>query len=233
MLDRLFDFSGSVFRNIASLRVSENLFDDLLDDAGATGAAMAADMAVKGGIPTGIIHRGLHYSQAIDYPFSADACMSSRYGDGSIAVWYGALEEDTAIHETCFHALRLELATGKDPRPVVRERAMYRVQANGLFVDLRGKQSEHPELVGDDYAATQAIGKRAANQGMPGLIYPSARREDGECLAAFRADVLSDPALVYYLTYTIDPSAHTVRIERAPGVVIGEIHWSQLRGRRA
>lgn len=216
LYDRLTEFDGPVFRNIASLRRSEALFDDLVGDVAGRAAALAADLRVRPGRP-GVVERGLHYSEAIDYPFASDRTVASRYGDGSIRVWYGALEETTSIAETCWHQLQQINAIAGVDKPVTRYRAMYRVRAHGLFLELRGKEGDHPELLDDDYAATQAIAKHTARQGLPGLLYPSARWTDGSCLAAFRAEPLADPTLIYYLTYRIDPAAQTVAVERTPG----------------
>lgn len=231
LLDRLTEFDGPVFRNIASLRRSEALFDDLVDDPGGRAAALAADLRVRPG-RLGVIERGLHYSEAIDYPFASDRTLASRYGDGAIRVWYGALEETTSIAETCWHQLQQLRAIEGIDAPVTRYRAMYRVRARGLFLELRGKEAEHPELLDEDYAATQAAAKHAAAQGLPGLLYPSARWTDGSCLAAFRAGPLADPILIYYLTYHVDPVAQTVTVERAPGTVERIYDAADLRRRR-
>ena len=216
LFDRLTDFDGPVYRNITSLRVSQDLFDDLVEDAAGREAALAADLRMRAGA-TGVIERGLRYSEAIAYPFASDRTVASRFGDGSVRVWYGALEEDTALAETCWHQLQQLRAVEGIDAPVTRHRAVYRVQARGLFLELRGKERDHPELLDDDYAATQAVARHAAAQGLPGLLYPSARCPDGSCLAAFRADPLSDPTLLYYLTYRIDTVANEVRVERTPG----------------
>lgn len=216
LFDRLTDFDAPVYRNITSLRVSRDLFDDLVEDAPGREAALAADLRMRRGT-TGVIERGLSYSEAIAYPFASDRTVASRFGDGTVRVWYGALEEDTALAETCWHQLQQLRAIEGVTAPVTRHRAVYRVHARGLFLELRGKEGEHPELLDEDYAATQAIAKHAAAQGLPGLVYPSARWPDGSCLAAFRAEPLSDPTLLYYLTYRIDAVANEVRIERRPG----------------
>jgi hypothetical protein len=218
LFDRLTDYDGPVVRNILSLRRSEDLFDDLVEDAAGRDAALAADLRMRPGA-TGVVERGLAYSQAIAYPFASDGTVASRYGDGSVRVWYGALDDDTALAETCWHQLRQLRAIDGVTAPVTRYRAVYRVQARGLFLELRGKEDTHPELLDDDYAATQAIGKHAAAQGLPGVLYPAARWPEGSCLAAFRADPLTNPTLLYFLTYRIDPLADEVRVERAPGTI--------------
>ncbi|MDH5822559.1 RES family NAD+ phosphorylase [Luteimonas sp. RD2P54] len=231
LYDRLTDFDGRLLRNITSLRVSEDLFDDLVADGAGRAAALAADLRMRPA-RTGVVERGLHYSQAIGYPFTSDQTVASRYGDGSLRVWYGALEEATGLAETCWHQLRQLSAIEGVSRPVTRHRAVYEVHARGLFLELRGKERDHPELLDEDYGATQAIGKHASAQGLPGLLYPSARWPDGSCLAAFRAEPLSRPRLRYYLTYRIDAVAQTVTVERRPGVVETQLHLSELQRHR-
>jgi hypothetical protein len=228
LFDRLTEFHGPVYRNITSLRVSQDLFDDLVDDAPGRAAALAADLRMR--TPqTGVIERGLVYSQAIAYPFASESLVASRYGDGRLRAWYGALEEDTALAETCWHALRQVQAIERVTEVVTRYRAVYEVRASGLFLELRGKQHEHPEVLAEDYAATQAIAHRVALQGLQGLLYPAARWRDGSCLAAFRSDPLSDPRLLYYLTYRIDAVAGHVEVERTPGRIEQRLTAAELR----
>lgn len=218
LLDTTIDFRATVYRNITSVRVSIDPFDDLVPDAAGQSAAIAAEMRVRRG-PPGVIHRGLAYSEAIEYPFRADGIVASRYGDGSNRVWYGALDEATGVAETCYHQIRMLREIEGVTQPVIRYRRVYAVDAQGLFLDLRGKAAEHPELLADDYAHTQSIGKRVAHEGLPGLLYPSARRRGGECLAAFRADALSNARGLYHLTYRVDAVAGSVEVERTPGMV--------------
>lgn len=227
LLDSTCDFSAATYRNIASLRVSANLFDDLVDDARAQELANAAEMRVRRVSP-GVIERGLAYSEAIGYPFEADGIVASRYGDGSIRVWYGALEEDTALAETCYHQIQMLRDIEGVDGPVTRYRKVWRVQASGLFVDLRGKTGEFPDLLGDDYGYPQSIGKRLSHEGLPGVLYPSARWR-GDCLAAFRADPLSSPVQLYDLTYRIDAAAGSVEVEREPGKLLVRLSLAQLR----
>ena len=216
LFDTTVDFHGTVYRNITSVRVSIDPFDDLVPDRQGQQAAIAADLRIRRG-PPGVIHRGLAYSEAIDYPFRADGIVASRYGDGTNRVWYGALDETTALAETCYHQVRMLREVEGIDRPVTRYRKVYAVDANGLFLDVRAKAGDCPELIADDYAFTQSLGKRIAHEGLPGLLYPSARRQGGECLAAFRAEPLSNPREMYCLTYRIDAVAGEVQVEREPG----------------
>ena len=47
LLDTTCDFSAPVYRNIVSLRVSQNLFDDLIPDSRGQQAAISAEMRVR------------------------------------------------------------------------------------------------------------------------------------------------------------------------------------------
>lgn len=230
ILDTLSRVDARLFRNIVSLRHSQNLFDDLVPDRAGQDAAISAEMSVRRA-PRGVIERGLYYSQAIDYPFAGDPVMGTRFGDGTVRVWYGAFDAATARAETCWHALRQANDLIDPPETVfVRYRAVYTVRAQGLFADLRGKEAGFPALIGDDYTPTQPIGKYAAGQGLAGLVYPSARWRKGECLAAFRADPLSQAVLSHYLTYRIDLGRQMVAIERTPGVVDQRLYLQAQSG---
>lgn len=228
LLDTLTRFDGDVVRNITSLRHSQNLFDDLVPDGEGQSAAVLAEMAVRPA-GRGVIRRGLAYSEAVLYPFTADAIVGSRFADGRTRAWYGALDEATALAETCYHALQQVLGIEGITQPVVRHRCVYLVHAAGLFVDVRGKETMHPELVANDYTATQAIGNYLAGQGQAGMLYPSARWRDGECLVTFREDPLGNPRVSHYLSYRIDPLAREVTVERQPGLVQAVLREPDLR----
>jgi len=218
LLNRTRDLNDDVFRNIVSLRESVDLFDDLTEDGG-TEFAIAAEARVKEGIPLGLIDRGFYYTTAIEYPFTKEPFLLTRYGNGTFGVWYGALELETTIHETIYHMTkeesRVEGLTGR----LKRERAVYLVRARALFIDLVGKEKKFPELVSDDYGFTQQIAERLQKEGHPGLLVPSVRCA-GTNLVAFTPSILNDPRVNCYLTYSYDYQSKTVEVERQPGEII-------------
>lgn len=213
------DFQDDVFRNIVSLRESVDLFDDLTDEAGQSQYATVAEARVKELIPIGLLDRGFHYTTAIDYPFTKEPFLLSRYGNGTFGVWYGALQLETSIHETVFHMMREEAKVEGLTGRLVRERAVYLVRARAVLIDLVGKEKRYPDLVSDDYSFTQQIAERLQKEGHPGLLAPSARCA-GTNLVAFTPNILNDPRVNCYLTYTYDYHAKTVEVERQPGDVI-------------
>ena len=106
---RVRDFDEDAYRNIVSLRKSEDLFDDLTGgDTSMSAIAIEAEAKVKANIPLGLIPRGFHYTISINYPFENEPYLKTRYGNGSYGVWYGALALNTTIHETAFHMVKEE-----------------------------------------------------------------------------------------------------------------------------
>ena len=225
LFDKSSDFNNDVFRNIASLRKSQDLFDDLTDGSDyASRVAVEAEMRVKSGIPSGLIKRGFHYSTAIGYPFETEPYLNTRYSNGSFAVWYGSIELDTAIHETAYHMLMDELRVEGDNTIITRERAVYLVHCKAVLIDLTGKEKRFPELISNDYSLTHQIGERLHNEGHPGLLAPSARYK-GTNLAAFTPSILSDPRHHCYLTYKCEKAKRSISVERQPGETIFRIEF--------
>ena len=231
LFDKTTDYNGQPYRNIATLRDSEDLFDDLSDgDETASAIAAEAEMRVKGPAvlrDPKIIHRGFQYNQAsIDYPFKSEPYLFTRFGNGTYGVWYGSLEMKTTVFETGFHMIKAELAVEGLDEMIVRERAVYRVQCRAILIDLRGKQKFFPKLVGDDYGFTHQIGQRMTREGHPGLLAPSSRTK-GTNMVIFNPDVLSNPRLHCYLTYFFDPDTLNIRVERTVGRT-----WLKVNGRK-
>jgi hypothetical protein len=225
LFDKSSDFNNDVFRNITSLRQSQDLFDDLTDGGAFAGSvAVAAEMRVKSGIPSGLINRGFHYSTAIGYPFETEPYLNTRYSNGSFGVWYGSVELETAIHETAYHMLMDELRVEGDNTIITRERAVYLVRCKAVLLDLTGKEKKFPELISNDYSLTHQIGERLHKEGHPGLLAPSARYK-GTNLAAFTPSILSDPRHHCYLTYKCEKTKRSISVERQPGKTIFRLEF--------
>ena len=231
LFDTTADYTGRPYRNITTLKESEDLFDDLTaGDEQASAIAAEAEIRVKRPSTLGdpkIIHRGFQYTRAIiDYPFKIEPYLLTRFGDGTYGVWYGSLEMKTTVFETGFHMIKAELAVEGLDEVIVRERAVYRVYCRAILIDLRGKQKSFPKLVGSEYGFTHQIGRRIIREGHPGLIAPSVRY-NGTNMVIFNPDVLSDPQLHCYLTYYFDPSTLEIKVERTVGRT-----WLKVDGRK-
>ena len=231
LFDKTADFDGRPYRNVTSLRESEDLFDDLTDgDQDASAIAAEAEIRVKDRLihrfPENL-YRSFHYSRSIiDYPFKSEPYLCTRFGDGTYGVWYGSLEMKTTVFETGFHMIKAELAVEGLDEVVVRERAVYRVRCSAILIDLRGKQKSFAKLLADDYGFTQQIGRRMNKEGHPGILVPSARIK-GTNLVIFNPDVLSDPRPHCFLTYFFDPHTLNISVERSVGRT-----WLKVDGRK-
>jgi hypothetical protein len=128
----------------------------------------------------------------------------NRFNDGSRGAWYAALGRDaatTAQAEVVYHLTR-EL----DHVGIYENVTAYRellAAIIGPFHDLRGSDRE-PALSADitvAYPAGQALARRIFADGGNGVIYPSARRRGGTCLAAFRPHLIQNVRVGQTVTF--------------------------------
>lgn len=131
----------------------------------------------------------------------------SRFSDGSFGVYYAAADLATAIAETAFHFGRLATAAGDGPR-----REDFRVlvgRVEGRFHDLAALADAalRQRLLDPDpahYPRSAAWARALRDQGSSGLAYPSVRRPEGQCLAAFRPRVVAIPQQERHIQYHWD-----------------------------
>ncbi len=218
LLDTPHYLKDDIFRNIVSIRISQNLFDDLSDDPEDWEVSIRLENSTKPRDPMPALNRAFeeNYLAAIDFPFSRN-WTATRYSDGTFGTWYGAPTLETTVHETVHHfRMQLEDVGFDRDAPVIRERKVYLVAADALVFDLRGKVKVAPELLhSTDYRLCQSIG-RHIHARHAGLMTRSARC-DGDCVAIFASQHLSNPRIHCYLTYVFDPSTREVRVQRQAG----------------
>jgi len=215
------DFHGDIHRNIASLRLSQNLYDDLTESADGWQAAIDLELATKPhtySFDQAVIDRPFEeacYIDAIEFPFKNWA--KTRYSDGSFGVWYGADSLETTVYETVYHWRYglLEDAGWQNIEGITIERKLYLVRCDAALLDFRPKVDDSPALIDkQNYRFTQQTGSRLHHDGHPGLVTKSARC-DGDVYAVFNRRVLSSPRQLCYLTYQI--KSGQVIVERQPG----------------
>jgi len=217
---RLADTHIDLYRNIVSLRVTENLFDDLSNDHEDWQTAIELEQQTQPSSYTSstpVIDRPFEeavWNEAIGFPFKE--WFRSRYSDGSFGVLYGSDTLETTIFETVYHWRNRLLADAGFTEPGIRiERRVHLVRCDAALIDLRGLVNQHPLLVdGSDYTLTQQVGGRLHREGHPGLVTMSARCT-GNVYGILNSAVLSNPRPNCYLTYITTESG--VDIERIPG----------------
>ena len=128
----------------------------------------------------------------------------NRFNDGRRGAWYAGIGSDaarTAQAEVVYHLTR-EL----DHIGVYDNVTAYRELLAGIigpFHDLRDRNDE-PALSPDiavAYPAGQTLARRIFGAGGNGVIYPSARREGGTCLVAFRPHLIQNVRLGEVVTF--------------------------------
>lgn len=220
---RVADVHQDVLRNIVSLRVSQDLFDDLTDDPAASALAQQVEMQVKPPpyqSATPVIDRPFEDAQwfnAIRWPFEPRHWMASRYSDGSYGVWYGADTLETSVRETAWHWFHgLLTDAGFEREAVVAERRVYAVACEAMLLDLRRAARQAPGIAhATDCELARAVGARLQREGHPGLLAASVRHPTGLTYAVFNPAVLSRPRVETHLTYRLEGG--TLRVERTPG----------------
>ena len=213
------DYHGDLVRNIQTIRVSQDLFDDLSPDARDQAVAIAAEGAGRIPSEAPLITRPFDYGSVITYPFANFNGQGTRFSAGlAYGVWYGSLELETTVYETAYHRHRflVDSFAGED-RWIVNERRVFTVRCDAILIDLRGKEAAEPRLVErTSYAFTQPLGAYLQAQGTNGLLVKSARC-DGINAPIFRPSVLSRVRELCHLTYTMNPLRDGAVVERTPG----------------
>ena len=114
--------------------------------------------------------------------------LGSRFNGPDRGAWYAAFELETSQAEIAWHK-SLELAeVGWQNESVTYDD--YLADFGGEFHDIREADDFMDCLNPDSYVASQGLAERLLENGSSGIIYPSARRAVGTCMACFR------PALV-------------------------------------
>lgn len=233
MLERLHPTAasrGDWLRNIISLRVSEDLYDDLADDEATRRllAAVEADRKPPQYAGQPVISRPFEESgltdrvfAAIGHPFSHP--NASRFSDGTWGVWYGASTLRTSVYETAFHWHRRFIHAPRDLQiegPVTTQRRVFRVRCRAALLDLRPALAANPGLADpDDWSPAQDFGRLVHRNRYPGLLTRSVRTPSptARVVAVFQQAVLTHPRDVCYLSYRFEPDTGTIAVERTPG----------------
>jgi len=122
----------------------------------------------------------------------------SRFSDGSYGVYYAALEQITAIHETVYHRQRF-LSHTHEPACQIQMRC-YLGDVVCALHDIRGGFTVKHDP--GSYAASQALAGQLRVNGSDGIVFDSVRHAGGQCVAVFYPDrvapVRQGPHLSYH-----------------------------------
>lgn len=140
-------------------------------------------------------------------PFTYRNPKGSRFSDGSYGVYYAAGDLPTAVAETAYHFTRFAADSDDGIRYEDMRVLVGRIDAD--FHDLEGvpEADRRPLLDPHSYVASQAFAAALRINPTNGIHYPSVRRPDGRCVAAFRPKAVGVPKQTKHLKYYWDGSA--------------------------
>ncbi len=117
----------------------------------------------------------------------------SRFSDGAYGVLHAGSAFDVALFETIFHHGRFMSATHEAPGWTSRFREIkLRVKAD--LHDLRGSDSRFAAaLAPNSYRDSQVVGRTLWSADSNGIVYPSQRAPEGDCVGLFYPDLASHP----------------------------------------
>lgn len=163
--------------------------DELIELESWTNDRLSGQLGVLTNIPRDEWVTGRPMASVVMAAFCHPPVDGARFSGPDRGAWYAARTIETALAESIHHRTRELAEVGAFETRV--EMRLYHADFRARFHDVRGdrrafQRLRHP----DDYAASQALGRRLLDEGSNGVIYRSVRHEGGECLACFR------PALV-------------------------------------
>lgn len=125
---------------------------------------------------------------------------ASRFSDGSYGVYYAGMDEETAIAETVFHQERRLRETSE--AAIELDMRCYTGKIVSPMDDIRGKaylSLQQPDL--NTWPDCQRFGAERRADRACGLLYRSARKRGGECIAAFQPKAVTRPTQSKHLRY--------------------------------
>jgi hypothetical protein len=147
----------------------------------------------------------------LDKPFELKSQLApkpTRFSDGTIRVFYSALEPETAEAEVFVWYAKYALNNAREERTAYYRR--FACDFQGDIKNLRLHLETLPCLVQDEvdgYPDCNRIGIEAAGEGLDGLLTPSARKLKGTCLPVFRREALSNPQNLDLIAFKFHPSS--------------------------
>ncbi|MGJ3502330.1 RES domain protein (plasmid) [Piscirickettsia salmonis] len=208
LFDHSLTYKKTVFRNIFSIKNSQNLFDDLSDDENDWNNAIELERKTHPSLKNhSSIQRGFDYSLNIDffeYPFQN--ISATKFSDGSFGAWYGSETLETTIYETAYRYIKMMQDTegftesGSVTQP---ERRVGTVDCDGIAIDLSTKVNDYPWLIDPiDYKMTQEVGRKVHKE--VSLLRVQSARCQEKNVVAFSPVPLNNPRDYCYLKYKAD-----------------------------
>ena len=113
----------------------------------------------------------------------------SRFSDGTYGVYYASATFEYALAEVIHH--REKFLARTDEAAIDLDMRVILADIDARLQDLRGFGERAAAVLDpDSYAAGQALGRSLRGNGSVGVVFPSVRFEEGECVGLFRPKAL-------------------------------------------
>ena len=128
----------------------------------------------------------------------------SRFSDGRFGVLYAGNIFEVALLETIYHHERF-MARTKEAQGWTSQFREIVMNIDAPLHDLRKPNAGHLQALDpDSYAISQLLAAQLRTAGSEGLVYPSARYTNGECVALFYPDLAANAVQGRHLDYHWD-----------------------------
>lgn len=128
----------------------------------------------------------------------------SRFSDGRFGILYAGAGFETALFETIHHHARFMARTREAPGWT----AQFREIVLDIDAQLHDLRIHDPSLAAvfdaASYAASQPLGAALRAAGSEGVVYPSVRHAEGQCVGLFHPDLARNPRQGRHLDYHWD-----------------------------
>jgi hypothetical protein len=128
----------------------------------------------------------------------------SRFSDGTYGVLYAGNRFEVALLETVHHHTRFMMRT-KEPAGWTSQFREIVMVVRATLHDLRGKPARkakwHKALNPDSHREGQILGKVLHQGASDGVVFPSQRWREGECVGLFYPDLAKRPTQGRHLDY--------------------------------
>jgi hypothetical protein len=179
---------------LARIADSDKHLADIFDLDSATNERLLAENERRPGMGVHELVFGVPYYRVVNAAFAHPHPLGGRFNGPDRGVWYAAFELRTAQAEVAFHKTTHLAEIGRFEDDVTFDD--YRADFSASFHDIRKPASLAGCRNPESYVRSQALAERLLDAGSLGVVYPSARRSGGTCLACFR------PALVMNVRLT-------------------------------
>lgn len=137
----------------------------------------------------------------------------ARFSGRDLGAWYASADLATGAVEVGHH-LRRE-AAARHVAKLSRIYRAYSARLEGEHVDIRGGQSEMPELyLPESYAASQNFGEARRKAGDIGILYDSIRLKGGINVVAYRPSLILDVTQADHYEITVEADVKQIDVRR-------------------